>query len=195
MPTASAGLYTVILEQLYQGKTLFNVFSYLHTLGQDDEQDLCAQAFDEDVMTPISIIQNTSLDYTSIRAINVTGTLADEVITPSVASGVDAGVEVVSFVTAPFRYNRETKDTRNGSKRLSGLVEENVVTTGFVAAYFTQLQTFATVLETDISTVGGIFSPIILGSETVTPGTFNFNTIVSVQALNRTTSQVSRKVF
>lgn len=195
MPQTSAGLYRIILEQTYQGKAIFNVFGYLHSLGQDDEQDLAAQAFDEDIMPQIKVVQSVNLAYTSIRAINITGSLADEVITPSEASGQAAGDDVVSFVSAPFRYNRETKDTRNGSKRLAGMLEQNLVGTGFLGSFFTALQTLATVFGTDISTVGGIFVPIILGAETVTPGTWNYNSIVSVQALQRSTSQVSRKVF
>lgn len=195
MPTASAGLYRVVFEQEYQNKTLFNVFGYLHTLGQDDEQDLCAQAFDEDIMPAVTLIQNDAVDYTTIRAINLTGSLADEVITPAVASGSISGSVVNSFTACSFRYNRETKDTRNGSKRFSGMIEENMVGVGFEAAFFTLMNTFAGVLETDISTVGGIFTPIILGAETATPGTWNYNTLVGVQALNRATSQVSRKVF
>lgn len=195
MPQTSAGLYRVILEQEYQNRVVFNVFGYLHSLGQDDEQDLAAQAFDEDIMPQIKTVQGFALDYTSIRAINITGSLADVVITPSEASGIVAGDAVTGFVAAPFRYNRETKDTRNGSKRLCGMVEQNLVTTGFEAAYFILLQSLATVFGTDISTVGGIFTPIILGEETITPGTWNYNTIVSVQALQRSTSQVSRKAF
>lgn len=195
MPQASAGLYRIILEQTYQGKEVFNVFGYLHSLSSDDEQDLAAQAFDEDIMPAIKLVQNTDVAYTSIRAINITGTLADEVITPSEAAGVVTGATVASFVAASFRYNRETKDTRNGAKRLAGMVEENMSGVGFTSPYFTLLGTLAAVFGTDISTVGGIFTPIILGPETVTPGTWLYNTIVSVQALNRATSQVSRKVF
>jgi len=195
MPQASAGLYRIILEQTYQGKNIFNVFGYVHTLGQDDEQDLAAQAFDEDIMPFIKNSQSTGTVYTSIRAINLTGSLADEVITPSVSNGILVGEAVTGFVAAPFRYNRETKDTRNGAKRLVGMIEENLVGTGFTASYFTTLQGLAAVFETDISTVGGIFTPIILGAETQTPGEWLYNTIVSVQALQRTTSQVSRKAF
>jgi len=195
MPTTDAGIYRVILEQTFQGKTIFNVFGYLHTLGQDDEQDLCAQAFDEDIVPECALIQTDELTYDTIRAINVTGTLADEVISPATGSGTLSGAEVAGFIGCSFRYNRETKDTRNGAKRFAGILEADMIGVGFEAAYFAKMGVLAGHLSTDISTVGGIFTPIILGKETATPGTWTYNTIVSVQALNRQTSQVSRKVF
>lgn len=195
MPTASAGLYKLVLEQTYLGSTIFNVYGYLNSLGLDDEQDLCAQAFDEDVMANLAGLQSVNLTYDSIRVINITGTLADEVITPGQADGDVVGNDMAPFVCAPFRYNRATKDTRNGSKRYSGMVEQNLVGETFTVAYLASLAAHATILQTDITTVGGIFTPIIIGQETITPGLWNYNTLTSVQALDRVTSQVSRKSF
>lgn len=195
MPQTNSGLYKVILEQTYQNKSIFNVFAYIHSLGQDDQQDLCAQAFDEDVMSPMSIMQSINLTYDTIRCVNITGALADDVITPTESAGDVIGADAASFISCSFRYNRETKDTRNGSKRLAGMVEENMVGVGFEAPFFSNMGVFAIVLGADISTVGGVFTPIILGKETLTPGTWLYNSLVSVQALNRQTSQVSRKVF
>ncbi len=195
MPTSSSGLYKLVLEQTYLGSTIFNVFGYLNSLSLDDEQDLCAQAFDEDIMATLATLLSANLTFDSIRCINITGALVDEVISPSQANGDVIGADLAPFVGVPFRYNRATKDTRNGSKRFSGMVEGNTAGETWLAAYVTSCNAFALLLAADITTVGGIFEPIILGAETGTPGLFNYNTLSSVQFLDRVTSQVSRKSF
>lgn len=195
MPTATSGIYEVVLEQTYQNQSIFNVFHYKHTLDLDDVQEDCADAFDQDMLPAISTIQNLSVAYTNIRASNLTGNLADFNLVPSIAAGIVAGDVVVGFVAAPFRYNRETKDTRNGAKRFTGLSELFVKTTGFEPAFFTIMQTAALVFGTNIDVVGAIFEPIILRKPPSVGPIFTFNTITGVTAINRTTSQNSRKVF
>ena len=146
-------------------------------------------------MASFAAIVSANLTFDSIRCINITGDLADEVITPSQADGDVVGADLNPFTSVSWRYNRATKDTRNGSKRYAGMVEENVVGEVFTAAYQTACNGHAGLLGADITTVGGIFNPIIIGKETVTPGLWNYNTLSSVQFLNRVTSQISRKSF
>jgi len=195
MPTATAGIYELIFNQLYSEQVVKNVFHYLHTLGNDDEQVLCAQAFDEDVVSALADVQNTLVDYTDIRVRNLTGVGADAVLIPTLSNGALVGIAVTTFMSTPFRYNRATKDTRNGAKRLAGLTEEVITSTGFTVPFFAQMGATAVTLGTEISTVGGIFTPIILRRQDSPPGTFTYSDVASVSPLNRSTTQNSRKVF
>lgn len=195
MPTTAEGIYEIVLEQTYQGQSLINVFHYRESLGSDDEQVLCAQAFDEDLMPGLAVLLSVNLEFNNIRCANLTGDLADINRTPNQPDGDVVGSDVVSFVAAPFRYNRTTKETRNGSKRFAGMVEENLVTVAYTGLYIAALQAYALLLETDISTVGGIFEPIILRKPPTEAGVYTYNQVLGVQALNRTTTQSSRKVF
>ncbi len=193
MAVVTAGLYKIILEQSYSAQTVLNTFWYLNSLGSDDEQDKAAQAFDEDVLAVLAAVQHTTLVYNSIRAINVTGDLADFVLTPTTSSGSNAGTAVNTFTAAGIRLNRTTKETRNGQKRFAGMVEEEMSNQSWTAAYITTLETLATALVADISTVGGIFEAVIARQDLVTPTNWFANPVASATVNDFVTSQVSRK--
>ncbi len=194
MPQISSGLYQILLEQNYRGQQVLNSFFYEHTLGQDDEQNLAALAFDETIMDEIVKIQNLTNNYVVIRAKNVTGSLADAVLVPSQADGDVIGEAVNTFTAAGYRLNRTTKETRNGQKRFSGMVEENMETQAWSAAFKIILDAFALILAGQITTVGAVFDPVI-ARELVTPvGDWLANPVSSVTANNFITTQNSRKV-
>ncbi|KKK82038.1 hypothetical protein LCGC14_2807400 [marine sediment metagenome] len=195
MPTTNAGIYEIILEQEYFTSQIRNVFHYLSTIDLDDVQELCAQAFDEDVLQAIANLAGVNMSYNLIRCKNLTGNLADAVLDPSISAGVSVGAVVADFVAVSFLYARLTKDTRNGAKRFSALTEDNIAGGGFSTAYQTVMDASATVFFTNIQTVGGIFQPIILRKPPDAMGVFTFNPLFAVQALNRVTTQNSRKTF
>ena len=195
MPQTNAGIYEVVLEQLYFSKVMFNVFHYLQTGNVDDEQDNLATAFDTDIVPVIGDIQNESVTYSNIRVSNLTGDLADFNLNPTEVNGDVAGAVVADFVAAAFRYNRVTKDTRNGAKRFSGMVEENILGGGFTTAYQAELDLLAAALGANISGGGSAFTPIILRKPEISAGTFVYNNVAGVSNLNRLTTQNSRKQF
>lgn len=194
MPTTTVGIYEVVLEQLYFQDEFFNVFHYLSNTSDDDVQDLCATAFDEDIMATLAPTQNVDLKYTNIRCKNLTGNLADFNLTPSQGDGDIVGAVVAGFNANSFRYNRVTKETRNGAKRFAGLVEENVIGGNFTVAYNLILDSLAAVLEVEINTVGGAFTPIILRKPPI-GDLFTYNNVQGVDNLDRMTTQNSRKRF
>lgn len=194
MPTTTVGLYEVTLEQTASGQQIRNVWHYLATLGQDDEQDLVADAFDETIMTDLAGIINSSVAFDLIRVANLTGIEADAVQSPSQGSGNVVGLNMTPVMAASFRMNRTTKETRNGSKRFAGLIEENVQGTTFAPAYLVDLQAFESLLAGQISTVGLLADPVILHKPDVA-GVWTYNEVASVTALNRVTTQNSRKSF
>lgn len=194
MPTTSTGLYEVTLEMNAGGQPLKSVFHYLATLGQDDDQDLIAAAFDEDVAPAIANIMNTNIQLDFIRAANLTGDLADAVIPSTVSAGQVVGSNMAAFTAAPFRLVRTTKETRNGSKRIPGMIEENVNGAIFTGPFFTAMESVAATMSAQIATTGIIADIVILRRPDVA-GVFTYNEVSTVVALNRLTTQNSRKSF
>jgi len=193
MAVVTAGLYKVILEQGYLGVEVRNTFFYLHSIGSDDLQAECAEAFEDDILPDLIAVQNTSLFYNNIRVQNVTGILADANRDPVATAGIDVGAAAPSFLAFSIRLNRETKETRNGHKRFCGLVEENISSQFLEAGYVTQLGNVATVLVADISIVGAVFTPVIARQDAITPTNWVVNNITSGTVSGFVTSQVSRK--
>lgn len=193
MPEITEGLYRIVLEQTYRGQIVLNTFFYTNSLGNDDEQELAAQAFDEDVLPTIATVQHETVFYTSIRAQNVTGALADFVLTPTATEGDIVGTPMASFIAAAIRLNRTTKETRNGQKRFCGQTEELTDTQTWETSYVTLLETLGTVLTEQMITVGGIFDPQIARQDPQDPLTWVINAVASHTVDNRVRSQVSRK--
>ena len=195
MPTTSAGIYEVVLKQTYAGQVVLNVFSYLDLAGLDDKQGVLASAFDTAVLPSIQTLQNTFVAYTDIICRNLTGILADVTIPPTTAAGSVVGATCTTFVACPFRYNRISKETRNGSKRFTGMVEENIVSDAFIVAYQTIMTTAAAVFGANVMGGGSSFAPIILRKPPDVAGVYTYNSVANVQPLNRQSSQNSRKVY
>lgn len=191
MPTATSGIYVAVVEQSYFGDTLFNTFAFHNPTLGDDEQSLLATQMDTVIVPEMSNIQSQSLNYENIRVANLTGNLADVNITPAQGQGGVTGSVMASFVAAAYRYQRTTKETRNGSKRFGGMVEENVIGGSFTVAFNALLDTLAGILEGSLLS----FDPIILRQPEVSSGTYLYNPVLSVQNLDRLTTQSSRKRF
>jgi hypothetical protein len=194
MPIITSGLYKVTLEQTYRGITCYNTYFYLNTLGMDDEQETCAQAFDEDVLTNQALAQHTSVVYDAIRVENVTGDLADYVRVPSTSVGELVGTPLNSFTAAGIRLNRTTKETRNGQKRVCGQTEEVATAQSWEASYLAILDNLGLAFSQRISTTGGLFDPVIARQDTVDPDNWIINPVASYTVNAQITSQVSRKV-
>ncbi len=194
MPTTDEGIYELVLEQTYGAEKLKNVFHYRHSLGSDDEQNNCADAFNEDVLPALKDLQNTLIAYTEVRVANLTGDLADASHLPSFANGVVAGDVMPSFTAFSYKYVRTSKDTRNGAKRFGGVIEENVTGNNWLPAFFTDMQLHESTLSGQIDVLGHIFVPIILRKPDVA-GLFTYNDVANVLAQNRVTTQNSRKAF
>lgn len=193
MPLASTGLYSVTLNQTYQTQPVRNVFNYIEAGRLDDLQAELAVAWDSAIVPALATIQGTTVKYINVTVDNISGTLAETVITPSAAAGGVAGTDMAAYIAAPYKYQRFQTDTRNGSKRFCGMVEENVQTDVPTAAYLLTMQAIEATLAQTFVTLGGSFSPIVLRIPEVSPGTWRYADVDSVVALNRITTQNSRK--
>lgn len=195
MPQTGSGIYELVLQQTFQGEVCLNVFHYLSNINEDDNQSQLSLAFDGTTLPQIALTQSDGVTYNEIIVRNLTGTLADVTKVPTTVAGGVLGLWVTTFVAMPYRYNRIQKDTRDGSKRFTGVVEENIQTTQFTPAFFILMQTLATFLDNGIADGGKTFNPIILRKPELGVGIWQYSQVSSVTALNRTTSQSSRKIF
>lgn len=195
MPQTGSGIYELVLQQSYVGETCLNVFHYLSNINEDDNQSQMALAFDGVTLPQIALTQQDTVLYQEIIVRNLTGTLADVTIVPATATGGVIGTRTTTFLAMPYRYNRIQKDTRDGSKRFTGVVEENAEVLGFTPAFFILMQTLATFLDNGIADGGKTFNPIILRKPSLGAGVWQYSQVSSVTALNRSTTQSSRKTF
>ncbi len=195
MPQAGAGLYELVLVQDYIGVECLNVFHYRSNTFEDDIQFTCGVAFNVDNLPDISLIQSEDVTYKDIFVRNITGDLADASVTPTTSAGDVIGAELATFYAASFRYNRVSKDTRNGAKRFTGMVEENVQNNAFTAAFQTLMDALAIVLDNTISSAGKTFHPIILRKPELGAGVWQYSDVQNVTAKDLSTTQSSRKAF
>lgn len=195
MPQSGARLYEVVLVQDYIGQRCLNVFHYKSNTSEDDIQFQCGTAFNVDNLPDIALIQSEDVTYQDILVRNITGDLADAAVTPTTTQGDIVGLELATFYAASFRYNRVSKDTRNGSKRFTGMVEESVQNNSFTSAFQTLMDALAIVLDNDISSAGKTFQPIILRKPELGAGVWQYSDVQTVTALDRATTQNSRKTF
>ncbi len=195
MPDTGSGIYEVVLQQRYISEVCLNVFHFLSNINEDDNQSQMSLAFDGITLPQIALTQHVTVAYEEIIVRNLTGTLADVTLVPTTPIGLVAGTRMTTINAMPYRYNRIQKDTRDGAKRFVGIVEENALANTFEAAFFTIMQTLATFLDNGIADGGKTFNPIILKKPELGAGVWRYSQISSVTALNRITSQSSRKAF
>ncbi len=195
MPQTGSGIYEVVLFQRYFNVVCLNVFHFLSNINEDDNQSQCAFAFQNTQLPQIALTQLTQVAYEEIVCRNLTGSLADITLVPSTPSGLVVGTPMNQFVSMPYRYNRIQKDTRDGAKRFVGVAEENAEKQFFEAVFFGLMQTLATFLDNGIADAGKTFNPIILRKPDLGLGIFQYSQVSSVTALNRQTTQSSRKDF
>ncbi len=195
MPQTGSGIYEIVLFQTYLTEVCLNVFHYLSNISEDDNQSQCVLAFNSAILPEIALTQQADVVYDEIICRNLTGSLADITKVPGTPNGLVVGTRMSTFVSMPYRYNRIQKDTRDGAKRFVGAIEENAVQNAWDAAFFTLMQTLATFLDNGIAEGGKTFNPIILRKPDLGAGIFQYSQISSVTALNRQTTQSSRKVF
>jgi len=193
MPEVTAGLYQVIFEQSFQTQIVINRHWYQHTLDLDDEQELLANAFDDDVVAAYSGAQSSSLLYESIRVVNVTGDLADFIMSPTIVGGSNDGEPLPSINAAGIKLLRTTKETRNGQKRVAGGREDDQNNGTWSAPYLALLDTLGDALVGQVSQPGGIFDPVIGRIDLGPPVVYTINTIAGHLINDDVTSQVSRK--
>lgn len=195
MPTVTNDLFKVILSGTYFSQEWHAVHWYYNfagvgTLNLGD----VAQDYNDETMSQWGAACNTDVTFTNIRVVHVNGTLADVNLTPTVTVGLLAGSANPPFIAASIRLNRTTKETRNGWKRIIGSVEESMGALSWAGSYITLLNALGTAFMAPLSMGGALNNLVPVIVRTVTPTTWVYNDVASVQVINQPTTQNSRKV-
>lgn len=195
MPSVVNTLMKVTLTGSYFSQIWKNVFWYYNVGGSGTDSLInVADEFNDNVIPSFALAVNTDTLINEIRVDHVNGTLADYVRGPSITVGAVVGTAMPPFLAASIRLNRTTKETRNGWKRVIGLIEENVGALSFGGGYVTLLGALGTAIEDKLDMGGGLnnMEPSIIRE--VTPGVFLYNLINGHLVINEPTTQNTRKV-
>ena len=195
MPSVVNELFKVTMSGSYVSQVWNNVFWYYNTTGVGNlNLPNVADSFDSEVTPDMAAAMNANVTLTNIRVAHVNGELADYNRTPSVTSGTNAGADCPPFIAAGIRLLRTTKETRNGYKRIVGMVEEDMTATTWLGGYQTLLSNLATAIEEALDMGGSLdnLDPVIV--RTVTPTSWVYNPLAGTQIVARPTTQNSRKV-
>ncbi len=197
MPIATEHIYRVVLKYDRLGQELTNVFHYfgVNPVPPDPTSVLVAQ-FVTDVLPRCTALCSTSVEFTEVVGENLMA-LTPIVNTPLTGVfGLRTGTTMPTFVAGSFRYNRATRELRSGWKRIGPMTEDDVLGTEFEPIYITQMDLSATQFGTDLNIGGDLYQPVVIKKPTVFPAaTITYVNVTSVTALNRVTTQNSRKGF
>lgn len=195
MPAVTNDLFQIVLTGEYFSQEWNAVFWYYNLTGVGTlNMAELASDFDSAMMSEWGSACNTDVTFTNIRVAHVNGTLADVNLTPTTLVGVVNGAATPPFISAGIRLNRTTKETRNGWKRIIGATEENMGATSWAGAYITMLETLGATFLDQLSMGGSVnnLDPVIV--RTLSPTSWLYNLIASVQVINQPTTQNSRKI-
>lgn len=161
--------------QNFLGQEVLNVYFYEVTAAPEVAGDntpyeqICA-SFNADVRIYALPIQSVQLTHSVTRVDNLTNGLDFAEVAVSVA-GQDNGAPLASFYALNFILRRTTKLTRNGSKRLAGITENNVDGNGWSNSY-TPLNNYGNAVASPLldaaePTANPFASPVIVGRRLV----------------------------
>lgn len=205
MPIVGAlPLYQIVEKQNYNGQPgPINVFWYVSQTGSEPSALAVSTAFQTKMSAARRACSNTSWSSAFMQVWNVNSlTNFGEFTSYGAGTLSDGTQEAPRFMAASIRLLRTSKETRSGWKRLMGLTEGVLSTGTFTAGYLALLNTYAALLD-DLLTAGGeTLSPCIVGKsydpdtgEENPPAVWLYNVIAGAAAVDRPTTQNSRKPF
>lgn len=120
---AAGDIFKLTLNSRISGQEMANVFHYRQTIGVLGGEQL-ASSWVTEVFDDIRLIISNTCVFVDVTWINYND-LGDFGVNTDVAGifGNKAGEALPMYNAWAFQYNRETRVTRNGSKRFSGIVE------------------------------------------------------------------------
>ena len=178
------------------GETACNVFYYVvaawtGNLSYSDALDEFLTA----VGAKQAAMQSTAVTWEQIKVENVTNGVDFDIKTSGLPSGGTTGDSLPSYVAAGFRLDRETGVTRNGFKRVAGIIEAQVLGNVFTGASDGDTVAYANALNDSlILDVNDELVPVIVGRNA--NGTLDLtriNNITTVTIKPNITTQNSRK--
>lgn len=196
-------IYEIKDYQTAGGQEILNVWHYRGTGLYNPVAEIVATAFATDVITQILTTQNTGVVHTSVEVTELTSVSNFFTLSLSGYTGGVTGSNMAQFLAYSLRMVRTTRDTRGGWKRIVGLIEENVTGGTFTAGFLSDIDDVAAAAADFLAVGIGSLTPIILSKryselpvrELLPVDEWYFNDVSNVLAINRITTQNSRKAF
>lgn len=194
MPVVTAGLYKLTLSMTRADQTLRNVFYYLDDDDDDNSEQELNTGFQVDVLPSILQLLVEAVIGDNIEVESVFGIGAPDVDPITSETGGLVGSSAPTFTAAPFKYFRTTRETRNGSKRIGPMRDEDILGDFFDPTYFQQMEDTAGALSFPVTSGPKTFRPVIASRPDVMPApSWTVNLVQTVQAVDRVTTQNTRK--
>jgi len=193
---AVGDVYELVHEMHAGSKTMINRYHYRNVGVSGDADDL-AQGFATDVLPAIQDFQSTVIQYDRLIVVNYDD-LTDYTeldLTGNGGQSTATGDNLPFFVAGKIQLLRTSRAIRHGAKRYVGLRESDVVDNNLTTAARTRLDAIATALQANVTgPAGGTFELVLYGDVTPNRPSPIVIPVGGVQAFDRTTSQVSRKL-
>jgi len=197
MPIATNGIYELRFRTQRAGQDLYNVFHFLDTTGLDTHAQDLADTWKIAKTAFIRDLLSSAVTFTDILCFSVFGT-GIEVTVPYTGgeTGNRVGESMPSYVATSLKYQRSSRETGSGWKRFGPMTEPDVLGDFFEAVYLSFMDNAAAALEGAVVGASATYEPIIFrAANTAKDPLPRYQLISSVNALNRVTTQTSRKRF
>lgn len=147
-------------------------------------------------LDPIAECQSAQVNYRRVELLNLTdGISYYEHVFPTPLSGARPGEFLPTFVSWAFRLNRQTRQTRNGQKRLSGVAEGDIDGNNPVGVVLPLLTQAASSMGSPLPVgLDESLVPVIVRFDAVTQTVTAVNPVVNA-TFTRVSSQNTRKVY
>ena len=193
MPIPTGGLIKITLRSSYGSLIANNVFYYWNSLNLEPTSFVGFLAdWDAKHMTGLANITNQIVSFDTITASTVFGALSDLDAIPSQLSGDIITDASTSKEAIGYLYSPITKEVRPGGKRFTGVTEANTNNNGWELAYFTDLLTFATDLETSVFDGSNTYDAVIASRPKPTRLTWAVSELSSITPYTTVRHQISR---
>lgn len=152
MPVLGADkLFQVTVKGTLLGQDWSNVFWFRDAAAGTSFALGTANDVDTNYMPQYAAFCNLSTFFTSIECINLQDDTDFAEITPSVTQGTVAGDPEPSYLAVAVKLLRETREVRNGWKRIPGIVEGDLSGNTIAAATVTRLTGLANLFDNALS--------------------------------------------
>lgn len=125
MPQLGDVIRLAVNQSLF-GEEVANVYHYQCLNAATTIGDVVA-AFNTQVRPALADLQSNDLSYVSYEATNLMNPQVEYTFQSTNGTGTVAGDAMPRFVAWGFKMVRQTKEVRNGSKRIAGVVESMVI--------------------------------------------------------------------
>ncbi len=141
-------LYEIVDKSIVGTERVFNVYHVLRS-GPAVTSATIAEAFEDDILTPLLPLQDERIDHFEIAVRNLGDPTDFTVRNPSPSLGTRMGQGFAQFYAFTIQFNRLRTDMKNGQKRFMVGIETDSNDGSWLAAFVTLMDVIGTALIGD----------------------------------------------